>query len=207
MNPLEQLAPQVAVAIVDPEAARRTPMTAPGHLVYSAKMDQEKLECFYGWCCMMCCAKQTMGRRTVVDIYTNGMQTNVPIGVCCCCWTDNTRYMYWDDYKVKVGLSIGAAGCCRPYPFCCPHACGCCGDVLYFFRCCPCGMAASCPLGLGHTSLCGGWYCCFALCVTDLICGLKPAEAPIVEEVIKSAFSGIATPCIRAPYMPVITMK
>ena len=115
------------------EMTRRHAMVTPGHLVHSVQMDQEKLECFHRWGCCMCIgdAAKTLASRTIIDVYTNGMMTNAPMGVpnTCCIWCDRPSFMMWDDKRIGA---MGVAGCCTPIlancP--CPHGCGICGDVF-----------------------------------------------------------------------------
>eukprot|EP01060_Flectonema_neradi_P019289 TRINITY_DN2634_c0_g1_i6.p1 TRINITY_DN2634_c0_g1~~TRINITY_DN2634_c0_g1_i6.p1 ORF type:complete len:194 (+),score=33.37 TRINITY_DN2634_c0_g1_i6:64-645(+) len=178
----------------DAELFRRETMCKPGSLVYCAKMDQEKLEKLY--CCQFLCpVKKVMASRTFVDVYTNGLLTNVPAGCACCFWLDKTNFLLWDDKRIG---SLGKAGCCKPFPWLCPHCCGCCGEALYMnkaFGCCLQG----CPTFAGHCSMV--IYCIVCgLCATDVILGLKEGEGVELEQNIEKARRGDAVPL--APAMP-----
>lgn len=171
--------------------ARRAVICQPGHLVYSAKVDQGKLECYL--CCAYCmlCAKTQAAQRSYLDVYTNGILTNTPYGGCCA-FQDRGFFFHYDD--IRVGKS-GQAGCCKPFPYMCPHGCGCCGDVFYTYRCCVFGFCPF-PLGWGHSWLfCPfGFFSCF---LTDLFCGLKEGEAATLSEIIERTRAGQALPLPR----------
>ena len=176
------------------EVFRREPMCKPGQLVYCAKMDQDSLEKIY--CCMFLCPVQkVLANRTFVDVYTNGLLTNVPGGCCLCFWLDRTNFLLWDDKRIGT---LGKAGFCKPFPWCCPHACGCCGDALYFnkpFGCCLNGL----PTFTGHCA-CVAFLCCCSCCITDIILGLKDGEANKLTEQIDKARRGEGVPL--APAVP-----
>eukprot|EP01060_Flectonema_neradi_P040848 TRINITY_DN9455_c0_g1_i1.p1 TRINITY_DN9455_c0_g1~~TRINITY_DN9455_c0_g1_i1.p1 ORF type:complete len:196 (+),score=36.59 TRINITY_DN9455_c0_g1_i1:61-648(+) len=176
------------------EMFRREGMCKPGGLVYSAKMDQDALEKMY--CCMFLCPiKKTLASRTYVDVYTNGLQTNIPVGCCCCCWLDCAKFLMWDDKRMG---KMGKAGCCSPFPWLCPHACGCCGEAVYIHKSFALCLGAL-PTLMGHCYACCG---CFPIgcCVTDVICGLRDGEAEKIAEHVEKARRGEAVPI--APHVP-----
>lgn len=176
------------------ELMRRHPMTRPGHLLYTAKVEQEKLECFYKWCCCMCVSGAEMATRSYVDIYTNGVQTNAPCGTLCCIWCDNSSMVYWDDTRFT---SWGAAGCCKPCScWFCPHCFNICGEVFYLYKGCVCGCCPS-AAPVGHCNFCGMWGCCCGCCLTSLLCGLKEGEGAVIEQVMNVARGGQANPPLR----------
>ena len=176
------------------ELFRREAMCKPGALVYCAKMDQASLEKLY--CCQFLCpVKKIMASRTFVDVYTNGLLTNVPQGFCCCFWLDKSNFLLWDDKRIG---SMGKAGVCKPFPWLCPHACGCCGEALYLYKPFGCCLQG-CPTCAGHCSL-FVWLCCCGLCVTDVIVGLQEGEGENLEAHIDKARRGDAMP--MAPAMP-----
>lgn len=175
----------------DHEYQRRMPHMVPGQLKYSAKMNLAALEKFYCWNCM-CPVKGAMARRTYVDVYSTGVQTNTPKGCCCCFWCDNAVYLHYDDKR--VGDTWGQAGCCKPFPWCCPHLCNCCGETLYVNQCFAC-CAPGYPLFAGHCFGCLGYiifaygkiYPCCVMAKYDTWYGLEPGEATKVAAEIELA--------------------
>lgn len=153
--------------------ANRAPACQPGQLVYCAKTDQEKLACFYKACCY--CSTEDVVKRTFVDVYTNAVYMNTPVGCCCCCWTDRGQIHFFDNNRVFGEPIVG--GCCSPFPYFCPHCFGCCGDTLVFKRGC------GCPNGLGH---CQGAMC-GCICPIDIIFGLQEGEAANLQQQINGA--------------------
>eukprot|EP01060_Flectonema_neradi_P035390 TRINITY_DN64_c0_g4_i1.p1 TRINITY_DN64_c0_g4~~TRINITY_DN64_c0_g4_i1.p1 ORF type:complete len:231 (+),score=41.58 TRINITY_DN64_c0_g4_i1:85-693(+) len=176
------------------EINRRATLCKPGALVYSAKMDQDALEKLY--CCMFLCpVKQELASRSFIDVHTNGLHSNIPLGCCFCCWLDNGRFVLWDDKR--MGDNFGRAGCCKPFPWCCPHACGCCGEGMYMnktFGCCLKGL----PTFMGHCSMVLFIYFC-GLCMTDVFLGLSDGEATRLAEQIERARRGEGVPLSSQP--------
>lgn len=178
---------------------RRVATLQPGHLVYSVKLDQKKVECHY--CCnkpycygCLWCGKETAAARTFMDIYTNGIVNNAPEGSCFMCWQNSGRFVSFDDTRFS---NVGKAGCCTPFPWCCPHWCNCCGEVIYLKRGCACCMD-QCPTGFGHEQICCpiglGLFSC---CIVELFYGLPEGEAGKVDEIILRARQGQALPLPR----------
>jgi len=167
-----------------PEILRRPRMLQPGRLLYQPSLNQKKLKCLYG-CMGGCCACEKAASRTVFDIYTNGILTNTPV-VCCCCMTfDRSQFLFWDNPNLGTH---GVAGCCKPFPCFCPHCCGLCGEVYYFFRifaCCP----NNCTTGFGHTGFCA-FMCCCSCCILDQFCGLSEGEGEKITQVVSDAMAG-----------------
>jgi len=182
------------MSAADHEYQRRAPHMVPGQLKYSAKMDLAALEKFY--CChCMCPVKNAMARRTYIDVYSTGVQTNAPMGCCCCFWCDNAVYLHYDDKR--LGDVWGQAGCCKPFPWCCPHLCNCCGETLFVHQCFAC-CAPACPLMAGHHFGCIPFYC--ASCSKfDTWYGLQPGEATqVASEVELAKRAGPGTVAQRA---------
>lgn len=155
----------------------RAPALQPGYLVYSAKLDQEKLKCY--WCSRCeCCASDELSRRTVLDVYSNGLMTNVPVPCCCFCSFDNARFMYFDKFPLGTPMKVG---CCTPCPFWCPHCFECCGETIGFYKSC------GCPTFAFHWAyLCAGYGLC-CCCALDVFVGLAPGQADIVTAQIAAA--------------------
>ena len=61
----------------------------------------------------MCPSASTMASRSFVDVYTNGVMTNAPMGSCCCCWCDRLSFVIGDDKRIS---SMGVAGQPGPTP-------------------------------------------------------------------------------------------
>jgi len=162
----------------------RHPMTMPGRLLYSALQDQSKTEGVYCWWSCMACVKGQMARRTYLDIYSNGVHTNVPRGFLCCCWYDDPHFLHWDDARL-TGSTFGKAGCCKPCPWCFAGGCGCCGEVVYMHQCFSCCTKA-CPTCAGNHECCIPCGMC-ALSKCQVFCGLQPGEAEKVAEQMKAA--------------------
>jgi len=162
----------------------RTKACLPGYLVHSAQMNEDKLICYMRACCF-CCSAEDVARRTFVDVYSNGVLVNVPKACCCCIWSDDAKFIYFDQFRLGEPIDVG---CCSPCPYPCPHACGCCGETLGFKKCC------GCPTGVGHWSCTGGlllapFLCVFALCICplDVIAGFEDGQAAILVDQIKRA--------------------
>jgi len=164
---------------------RRHKACYPGKLVYSAKVDDEKIVCFYRWLCQ-CLPPAAATTRTFVDIYTNAVVINAPSVACCCCAQDNSRILFFD--QSPYAKPAQKTGCCDPLPYCCAQGvAGQCGEVVAL----P-GPTVGCPsIGFGH--LFGMVFCC--LLPVNFICGLKEGEAQktadaINKEVAKYRESG-----------------
>jgi len=159
----------------------RHPTLIPGRLVYSARMDRDKLACFYRTC--LYCATEAVTKRSILDVYSNGIMMNLPIGCCCCCWQDRGSF-FWFDNNVVFGepevaecfanprfILAGLFGC--PF-YWCPHCCGICGESILFTRSC------GCPNGIGHVNGLGPCCCC----PIDVVYGLAQGEAQQLKGII-----------------------
>lgn len=137
--------------------------TYPGTVVYTAQLDREKLKCFYR-CHYHCCNLDYLVSRAYLDVYTNGIGINLPIGCFCCCAWDDAKFIYYDNPDLfRSGLEITEGGCCKPFGHWCPHCCNCCGPTLVFKQgCC-------CPSGLLHWGAPGP---CLT-CPIDVLSGFK----------------------------------
>ena len=145
----------------------------PGYLVHSAQMNEENLICYMRACCF-CVSAEEVARRTFVDVYSNGVLLNVPKACCCCIWSDDAKFVYYDHFRLGEATDVGV---CNPCPYCCPHACGCCGETLGFKKSC------GCPTGAGH------WACvmCLCVCPVDVLAGLETGQGAILADQIKRA--------------------
>ena len=185
----------LAVPTYTPDMERH-PAVQPGQLLYSAKLDRGSLKCYYR-CCQCNCCPSTQAARTFMDVYEEGVLVNIPTALCgCICARDHGTMLFWADPMFTSDATKG--GCCTPFPYCCPHACNCCGEtVILKSGCCGCpsyGLHWPCVA------------CCF--CPVDVFAGLKAGEAEAVahhiNEAKKKSFTGgppipSGAPMVAAP--------
>jgi hypothetical protein len=152
---------------------RRHKACLPGKLVYSAKVNDDAIKCYYRACCQ-CLPPPDAFARTFIDVYTNAVAVNTPLVCCCCCATDNSRILYFDQSPYARPTQRG--GCCSPFPWCCAHGFGLCGESLAFS-----GNVVGCPaFCFGHAF--GAFlYCLFP---ANFLCGLAEGEAEKTAEII-----------------------
>ncbi len=185
---------------------RRANYVQPGALVYSAKMDQEKLKCLA--CCPLggqvpnssqltricccvppaitaMCACDDYASRTFLDVFDN----RVEVGVADPCFCCNTSHVQSADYRSVWFQGLPVQGkCCQPAPCPCVHCFGCCGEVLVLrSQSCHCDCCCCCSLGKvpGHATTCNR-FCCWLICPCSLIFGLAPGEADKVAMLIRA---------------------
>ena len=154
--------------------AGRDPRVQPGHLVYSAQLDRNKLKCYYR-CCELNCCPEVQATRTFLDVYQHGVMVNIPSSKCgCCCTKDEASMLFWSDQVFTRPAVKG--GCCTPCPYLCPHACNCCGETLVMESSC------GCPRMKFHWAavMCG-------CCPIDVFTGLPPGEADNITAAINMA--------------------
>ena len=178
-NILSDIKKAVGEAVHEPVSSdfapdpRRHKACLPGKHVHSAKIDDEKVKCFYRGLCQ-CLPPPDAFTRTYVDVYTNAVALNTPFVCCCCCAADNTRIVYFDQSpfaKPPVKANI-----CMPIPCPCPHCFNLCGDVVAFQ-----GPTVGCPAPcFGHAF----GACCYCFFPTNCVCGLKEGEADKLVAVV-----------------------
>jgi len=182
-QPNQQSLQQEYARSLVPNDPGRNRMVQPGTLLYSAKMDRSSLKCYYCLQCYWC--SEGLLARTVLDVYTQGILVNVPSGKMCCCSRDNGQFVFYDD--PMFGRLPTKAGCCEPFPFWCPHGCGCCGEALALKS-----SGCTSPRWVGH------WWCAIALCIpfctvgccaADIFAGLADGEADLVASVLQTAMA------------------
>ena len=164
-----------------PNDPTRNRNVEPGVLLYSAKMNRDSLKCYY--CLNLYWCSGNLLSRTILDVYSQGVLMNVPAGKFCCCSEDDGRFIFYDDEPFSNPPV--KAGCCDPFPFFCPHFCGCCGEVVALRS-----GGCTAPRGVGH------WYCScmiylvfckFGCCSSDMFAGLADGEADRVVAVLQKA--------------------
>lgn len=178
----QQLAPVDSDAPTYIKDGRRLNVCSPGQLLYSARMDSDKILCLYRWMWCQCCAPADALGRTFVDVYNNSVVAGTPNVFCCCCVAERTVVAYYDSRIFSNPTTT--ASCCTPFPFPCLHWFGCCGDVLAF-RGATCGYA-DCFFGHAMVGLPFPWGCC---CPANLVYGLTEGEGTIVAHIINTQVS------------------
>ena len=177
---LDKIKAEVKKVLNEPVAAgdfapdpRRHKACLPGKLVYSAKMDDQKLICYYR-CCWACLPPPDAFARTFLDVYTNAVTVNTPFVCCCCCATDNSRVVFFD--QTAFTQPAHKAEFCKPFPYCCAHGFGMCGEVLAFN-----GPTVGCPSAFfGHAY----GVCLYCLFPANFFCGLAEGQADESAKVI-----------------------
>jgi hypothetical protein len=143
----------------------------PGYLVYTAKMDESGLACFWRSRCAFCGAEE-LSKRTFIDVYSNGVLISTP-QACMCCVCDNARFTYFDKWSLGEATKVG---CCQPCPWWCPHCFDLCGETMGFKKSC------GCPSNILHYA-----YSCCCCCTVDVLVGLDRGQGDVLSGQINAA--------------------
>jgi hypothetical protein len=157
---------------------RRMQSLYPGQLLYSAKFDNEKLNCYYLCQCQLC-NRDLAASRTLMDVYSNAVILNTPSICCCCCVRDNSAVLFYD--KKSFANPPMQGGICAPFPYCCTAGCcGFCGEGVVLR-----GPTIGCPTLEGH--IFGAIACC--ICPINGVLGMPLGEASAVAAILNGALA------------------